>query len=181
MHSTRAGRRYAKALFAIAQDDGRVDEVRGELRALSGLLNEHREFRDAILQPLHPGAERRAVLTSVCERLQLGATVRNFCAFLVDQRRVIDFEVIRAAYEAYADRAAGRTRARVVSANPLRDEQRARLRRALAARTGQQVELDESVDASLLGGAIASVGGLVFDGSLRTQLRQLRTSLTRGQ
>ncbi len=44
-----------------------------------------------------------------------------------------------------------------------------------------QVELEEAVDPALLGGAIASVAGLVFDGSLRTQLAQLRTSLTRGQ
>jgi F-type H+-transporting ATPase subunit delta len=43
------------------------------------------------------------------------------------------------------------------------------------------VELEESIDSSLLGGAVASVGGLVFDGSLRTQLEQLRSSLTRGQ
>jgi F-type H+-transporting ATPase subunit delta len=71
--------------------------------------------------------------------------------------------------------------ARVVSAAPLRAEQRERLRRALASRTGQQIELAESVDPTLLGGAIAEVGGLVIDGSLRTQLEQLRHSLTRGQ
>ena len=68
----------------------------------------------------------------------------------------------------------------IVSASPLRDEQRERLRRALSARTGQQVEFEESVDPSLLGGAVATVGGLVFDGSLRTQLEQLRASLTKG-
>jgi F-type H+-transporting ATPase subunit delta len=69
----------------------------------------------------------------------------------------------------------------VVSATPLSQEQHEQLRRALAARTGQDVELDVAVDASLLGGAIASVGALVFDGSLRTQLNQLRASLTKGQ
>jgi F-type H+-transporting ATPase subunit delta len=42
------------------------------------------------------------------------------------------------------------------------------------------VEFEESVDPSLLGGAVATVGGLVFDGSLRTQLEQLRASLTKG-
>ena len=67
-----------------------------------------------------------------------------------------------------------------VSATPLRDDQRERLRRALAARTGKQVELAERVDPALLGGAVASVGGVVFDGSLRTQLAQLHGSLTRG-
>jgi F-type H+-transporting ATPase subunit delta len=180
MKSTGAARRYAKAMFSLAQEEGRVDAVRVELGALDGLFAEHAEFRDAICQPLHPGAERRAALTAVCDRLEIAGSVRNFCAFLVDQRRVIDFRAIRAAFDEFADRAAGRTRAQVVSASPLGDAQRSRLRAALAARTGQQVELDESVDPGLLGGAIASVGGLVFDGSLRTQLQQLRTSLTKG-
>ena len=146
MASSSAARRYAKAIFGIAQD---------------------------------PSAARRAALGAVCEKLEVGRTVRNFCALLVDQRRVIDFPGIRSAFDDLADAASGRTRARVVSANPLGDDQRQRLQAALAARTGQQVELEESVDPDLLGGAIATVGGLVFDGSLRTQLQQLRSSLTK--
>jgi F-type H+-transporting ATPase subunit delta len=62
----------------------------------------------------------------------------------------------------------------------LRPDQRERLRAALAARAGREVELEVRVDPSLIGGAIARVGGLVFDGSLRTQLAQLRDNLTRG-
>jgi F-type H+-transporting ATPase subunit delta len=180
MRSPAAARRYARALFSLAQDDGSVDRVRNELGALSRLFEDHAELRRAIFQPLHPGAERRAVLRAVCERVGASDTVRRFCAFLVDQRRVIDFEAIRASYEALADAAAGRTRARVVSAVALSPDQRERLQQVLSTRTGQQVELDVSVDESLIGGAIASVSGLVFDGSLRTQLSQLRTSLMRG-
>jgi len=180
MRSPAAARRYARALFSLARDEGRVDAVRAELDDLSQLFEENTELRQAIFRPLHPGVERRAVLQAVCQRLGSSITVRNFCAFLVDQRRVIDLEAICQAYLQLADAAAGRTHARVVSASPLRDEQRERLRRALSARTGQQVEFEESVDTSLLGGAVATVGSLVFDGSLRTQLEQLRASLMKG-
>ena len=180
MRSPAAARRYARALFALAREEDRVDAVRAELDALSQLLEESAELRQAIFRPLHPGAERRAVLQTVCQRLGSSSSVRNFCAFLVDQRRVIDFQAICQAYRQLADAAAGRSHARIVTASPLRDEQRARLRRALSAHTGQQVEFEESVDPSLLGGAVASVGGLVFDGSLRTQLEQLRASLMKG-
>jgi F-type H+-transporting ATPase subunit delta len=120
------------------------------------------------------------VLRAVCEALGASDTLRRFCSFLVDQRRIVEFQAIRAAYAELADEAAGRMRARVVSASPLSDAQLERLRRALAARTGRQLELDVEVDASLLGGAVASVGSLVFDGSLRTQLEQLRTTLMKG-
>jgi F-type H+-transporting ATPase subunit delta len=180
MRRSAAARRYARALFALAREDDRIDAIRAELDALSQLLGENVELRQAIFRPLHPGAERRAVLQGVCQLLESSATVRNFCAFLVDQRRVIDLEAICHAYGQLADAAAGRTHARVVSASPLRDDQRERLRRKLSARTGQEVEFEESVDPSLLGGAVATVGGLVFDGSLRTQLEQLRASLTKG-
>jgi F-type H+-transporting ATPase subunit delta len=180
MRSAGAARRYARALFALAREEGRVDGVRDEMGALRRVLAEHDELRHAVFRPLRPGAERRAVLQDVCDRLGSSASVRNFCSLLVDQRRVIDFEAICHEYGELADAAAGRTRARVVSAAPLAEAQRERLRRALAARTGRAVELEESVDPSLIGGAVASVGGLVFDGSLRTQLERLRSSLTRG-
>ncbi len=181
MRATVADRRYARALFALAGEAGRTDEVGQELDAIADLLEHNDELRRSIFWPLHPGAERRAVLREVCDRLGSSVDVRNFCCLLVDQRRVVNFAAIRDAYAALADAMAGRTRARVVSAAPLTRGQRARLQRALAARTGQSVELDVSVDPALLGGAVADVGGLIFDGSLRTQLDRLRVGLTRGR
>ena len=68
--------------------------------------------------------------------------------------------------------------AEVVSASPLDDRRKDRLRRALSERTGQEVRLEIEIDPSLIGGAIAKVGDLVFDGSLRTQLGQLRAALS---
>ena len=181
MRSSAAARRYARALFSLAREEDRTEEVRQELEQLADLLAENEELHHALFRPLHPVAERRAVLREVAERLGFSATARNFLSFLVDQRRLVDFEGIREEYEHLADAAAGRAQGEVVSASPLSDEQRDRLRRALSARTDREVELDVKIDPSLLGGAIASVGTLVFDGSLRTQLNQLRASLTKGQ
>ena len=180
MKSGAAARRYARALFALAREEGRIEEVRRELDALGALLDANAELSHAILRPLFPSGERRRALRAVCERLGSSDTVRRFCSFLVDRRRIIELEAVRTAYGALADEAAGRMRARVVSSSPLSDAQRERLRRALAERTGSKLELELEVDASLLGGVVASVGGLVFDGSLRTQLLQLRATLMRG-
>ena len=180
MRATAGARRYARALFALAGEENRVEEIRRELDALVALIDGNDELSHAIFRPLHPAAERRRVLRATCELIGASATLQRFCAFLVDQRRAVEIPGIRAAYAGLADAAAGRMRARVVSASPLSDEQRERLRRALAARTGHELELETAVDASLLGGAVASVGDLVFDGSLRTQLEQLRVSLMRG-
>jgi F-type H+-transporting ATPase subunit delta len=177
-HSTAAARRYARALFGIARDDGTIEATGRELAALADLLEESSELRAALFRPLHPVAERRAVVRAVAERLGSSATLQNFYAFLVDQRRLVDFATIRSEFERLAAEAEGRTEGRITSAQPLDDATRDRLVAALSQRTGRQVSVQVEVDPSLIGGVVAQVGDLVFDGSLRTQLEQLRNSLT---
>jgi F-type H+-transporting ATPase subunit delta len=179
MRTSAAARRYARALFSLAKEEGRVADTRTDLQQLATLLADNRELHDALFQPLHPVAERLAVLREVATRLGASPSVRNFFSFLVEQRRLLDFEAIHAEYDRLADVDAGRSVADVVTATPLDDSQRDRLRRALSNCTGNDVDLEVQVDPELLGGVIASVGTLVFDGSLRTQLTQLRTSLTK--
>jgi F-type H+-transporting ATPase subunit delta len=175
-----AARRYAKALFSLARDDNRIPEVRQEIGRLGRLIAESAELRAVLLQPLHPVAERRAVLGAVAERLGASLLLKHFLSFLVDQRRLVDWEAIEAEYGQLADAAAGVTKARVQSATPLSEAQRERLQRALERKSGGRVVLEVEVDPALVGGAVAQVGDLVYDGSLKTQLRQLRASLARG-
>ncbi len=148
---------------------------------MARLLASSPDLHRRLFQPLHPVDERRRVLVSVCKRGGGSQTVQNFFAYLVDQRRLIAFTAICEEFGRLADYAAGRVRAEVLSASPLRDEQRARLAETLNRRTGKEVDLSVRVDPALLGGAIATVDGLVFDGSLRTQLSQLRVNLMQGR
>lgn len=180
MRSTAAARRYARALFGIAQETNAVATVRADLARMAELFETDVALHHALFRPLHPVKERRAVLDSVCQLLGLDATVRRFLVYLIDQRRLVDFDGIRAHYEELADQATGVVKAEVVVAGPLAEAQQERLRDALAARTGRNVDLTVRVDSNLIGGAVAVVGNLVFDGSLRTQLQQLRDNLTRG-
>ena len=133
-----------------------------------------------LLQPLHPVAERRKVLEAVAERMGAGSLLRHFYQVLIDHRRLVDLEAIRAEFARLADEQAGVRRAQVRTARPLTDGQLERLRRALAARLGHEVQIEVEVDPDLLGGLVAQVGDLLLDGSVRTQLRQLRASLASG-
>ncbi len=179
MRSSTAAVRYAKALFSIAKDDRRTGEIRQELETLQRLFSESEELAEALMTPLHPAEERKAVLRAIAER-GLSNTLKNFLSYLIDQRRFMDFEAICGEFMRLADEDAGLMTAQVVSASPLDDRRKDRLRRALSERTGREVRLEVTQDPSLIGGAIAKVGDLVFDGSLRTQLSQLRASLMKG-
>jgi F-type H+-transporting ATPase subunit delta len=178
---SRAAKRYARALFSLAREEGNVASIRGELDDMARLLAANPDLQRRLFQPLHPVRERREVLRSVCEQGRGSRTIRNFFSYLIEKRRLVAFEAIHDEFNRLADEADGRVRAEVRSASPLRDEQRARLVDALARRTGKKIELIVQIDPSLIGGAIATVGGVVFDGSLRTQLLQLRSTLTEGR
>ena len=119
MGKATAARRYAKALFSLAQEEGRADAVRDEVERLGRLLAESAELRAVLLQPLHPVAQRRAVLAAVAERLGASSLLRRFLSFLIDQRRLVDFESIEAEYRRLAEAAAGITKARVRSDVPV--------------------------------------------------------------
>jgi F-type H+-transporting ATPase subunit delta len=179
MKPSPAASRYAKALFGLAKDEHRLSEIRAEVDALAALLTESDELRGALFMPLFPGEERKAVLRAVAER-GLSQLVTNFCSFLIDQRRMLDFAAVAEEFGRLADEEAGLLTAEVISASLLDDRRRDRLRRALSERTGREVRVEVTLEPELIGGAIAKVGDLVIDGSIRTQLSQLRANLMKG-
>jgi F-type H+-transporting ATPase subunit delta len=173
-----AALRYAKALFGLAQETGAVDSVRGELDRIADALETVPALEDVLVLPMYPAAERRAALKQLAVPLGISPLLTHFLSFLIDQRRTRDLAAIHDDYVRLAEEAAGRVRGEVVSATPLDPAQLDRIRGALARRLGRELELAIRVDPALLGGLVARVGDLVFDGSLRTQLAQLRAQLT---
>jgi len=178
--SSKAALRYAKALFALGKEAQSLSTLRAEVDTLVGLLAENSELRETLLTPLHPADERKGVLSEVANRGALSPLLKNFTAYLIDRRRLIDFPEIADEFNRLADEDEGLLTAKVRSASPLDVEREQRLQRALSERTGRRVRLDIELDPTLIGGAIAKVGDLVIDGSLRTQLGQLRANLMKG-
>ena len=180
MRPSGAARRYARALFALAREERRVSEVRGELQQISELLDSSPDLREALFTPLHPLEERKKVLAALSDRLGFSTTVKHFQALLIDQRRLVDFPGICEEFARLADETSGLMTAEVTAASPLDDRRKDRLRRALSQATGREVRLEVKVDPELIGGAIAKVGDVVFDGTLKAQLSQLRANLMKG-
>lgn len=173
-----AALRYAKALFGLAQEAGTVEPVRAELDRVTEAMATVPTLADVLVLPMYPAAERRAALQGLAGPLGLSPLLTHFLSFLIDQRRTRDLAVIHEDYVRLAEEAAGRVHGEVVSATLLDPAQLARIRAALARRMGRELDLAIRVDPDLLGGLVARVGDLVFDGSLRTQLAQLRAQLT---
>jgi len=170
-------RRYAKALFELAVEDGRFEEIGRELAMLEGAFSADPELTAALNSAATTHEERMAVAEALIAAIKPSPLVANTLRLLADRRRLGDLPALERTYRDLADAKAGRVRAKVTSAVPLSEEAAARIAAALKAATAANVIVERAVDPAILGGAVAQVGSQVFDGSLRNQFEQLRTQL----
>ncbi len=170
-------RRYAKALFSWADEQGQVEQWSTGLEALGRALASSPELRDTLASPLFEKEQRRSVIGEVARSLALPETVRSFLLLLADRDRLSYLAAIVQQFRDLADARLGRVRARVTSAVPLTSEEAARIAEKLAQAGKAQVIVETAVDASILGGVVAQVGSLVYDGSVRSQLEELRRAM----
>ncbi len=170
-------RRYARALFGIGVDAGTFEALGQEIGDLASLWTSSADLRELLENPVFRPDEKRKVLEQVLPRVAPTGEVRRLALLLLERRRIMLLPAIASAYRDLADAHTGRVRARVTSAEPLTPAAADRVRRALEERTGKKVIVENAVDPSLIGGVVAQVGDLVLDGSVRTQLADLRSKL----
>lgn len=108
----------------------------------------------------------------------LNAPMQNFVRVLAENHRLLLLPEISALYEELRSEVENTVDVEVISAVPLNGEQQQKLSAALSARLKRKVRMQNSVDATLLGGAVARAGDLVIDGSLKGRLERLATDLT---
>ena len=172
-------RRYATALLDVALGQNAVERVADEVQSFADLFGQHRELREALLNPVFPREQRELVLGAVIEQLGPHPVTRNFLRTLLDKDRIAAVPGIARAFGRLADEKAGRVRAALVSARPLAPGLSERIGSALRSVTGKIVTLSQEVDEAILGGLVVRVGDLVYDGSVSSQLEGLRQSLGR--
>jgi F-type H+-transporting ATPase subunit delta len=167
---------YAHALFEIAKAEGNLDEVEDELFRFARSLEGSDELRNVLTDELVPAERRQAIVEDLVGTKGSSTTVA-LVSFVVGAGRGRDLPAIIAKLVERAAAEKDRTVAEVRSAIPLTADQQHRLAAALANATGKQVEVKVVVDPSILGGAVATVGDAVIDGSVRTRLDQIKSLL----
>ena len=105
----------------------------------------------------------------------------SFLLLLFDKGRIGFLSDINAFYQKLADELKGVARASLVSATQLSSETVEKIRTTLSKRTGKDIILEVDHDHGLIGGIVSRIGDLVLDGSIKTQLLNMRESLKRGE
>jgi F0F1-type ATP synthase delta subunit len=163
---------------AVLESVGRVDEIEeieDQLFRLARIVEATPDLRAALTDAGRPVTERRGLLTTLLQGRVLEPTLRLARATVHPRVRDVVRELDTMVDE--AARARGWRVARVRSARPIDDSERAQLAEALQSLTGGPVELQETADPTLLGGAVIEIGDLLVDASASHRLDQLEDHL----
>jgi F-type H+-transporting ATPase subunit delta len=181
MATVSIARRYARALLEAADSSARLDLCADQLGALAALLQQNPELTQVFGNPSFSRTQRRGVAEKLLQTLgEMDPIVGGLVRLLVDRDRALLIPDIARLFRDMVDARQGRVRGEVTSAVPLAPDTLQRLERALERTVQRDVVLQSRVDPQLLGGVSARVGSLLFDGSLRSQLEELRATLKRG-
>jgi F-type H+-transporting ATPase subunit delta len=171
-----AARRYADAALQIGRADGTLDAWERDLARMGELL-QNEELRRIVEHPVVPFAAKEQLLVKLAGP---GATREavELVLLMVRRGRPRAIGPMIAHFAELLREERGITLAEVRTALPLEDEQRRSVEERLAELTGEQVEMNEVVDESLIGGIAVRIGDRLYDASVRSRLERLRARLT---
>jgi len=176
-------KRYARALFALGQEEG-IEAQRKfglELNDLAELFQQLPKLINIFKNPVIRVEHKKEIIRQILEKVDSSQTVRNFCFYLADKDRLEFFVDIQQYYSKLLDQAEGLVRGKVVTAIELDKGKRDQIHNQLENQSVQKLILDYETDKDILGGLILKVGDKIYDASLQAQLALMKENIKRGE
>ncbi|QSX05045.1 F0F1 ATP synthase subunit delta [Sedimentibacter sp. zth1] len=169
---------YAMALFEVSVDEKKVDQYLDEVNFVKSVLNENKKFFELLKTPKINTNEKKKILSNVFQD-KLCKEVMNFLNILVDKRRIEHIIEIANEFEKRVYDYKGIVKAKAFSSIELTSNQIKNLELKLENKTGKNVEIENIIDSSLLGGVKIKFNDVVIDGTVKGRLNELENYLNR--
>ena len=170
-------RPYAKAVFDLAQETSSFEGWSAALEQLAAISGDS-GFSALVSDPRVEDSKITELLLDLTKDA-LPENGANLVNLLVQNGRLGALADIHQLYGDLVAKAQATVNAEVLTAMALSEDQKSSLSSALEVRLGMKVNLEETIDASLMGGAIVKAGDMVIDGSAKGRLQKLTTVLMR--
>jgi F-type H+-transporting ATPase subunit delta len=169
--------RYARALLDVALAESDPHKIERDLTSFVNAMHSSPDLTRALTSPRIPAATKRNVVEGIARSIGMEPPAAKLLGLLADRGRLEIFNELLAVYSEQLLAHSGIVKGTVTSAIPLAPEIVTALARGLSSATGKQVQLETTVDPSLIGGVVAQIGSTVYDGSIRTQLQRMKQQL----
>lgn len=166
---------YAHSLFSLAEDEGLTEKIYEELRSLSEIFSENKEYIALLDSPSIPVAKRFELIDEAFETYM--EYVTNLIKILCEKRRVFLFTDCIKEYEKLYNEKLGIKRVTAITATPLSEKLKKKLIDKLEKEWGKKIDLTEKVDESILGGIILRTDNSQTDASVRTRLDLIKSQI----
>ena len=170
--------RYAGALYALAEEAGKVDAVVADVTGLAEIVSGNDEMKMLVGSPAISWSEQTKAITAILEKAGADELTVQFAGTVASNGRLHALTRIITAFLAEHARRRGQILAEVISAMELDDARRARVEAAVAKLAGSdKLSLSMHVDPSLIGGLVVRIGSRMIDTSVKTKLNRLETAM----
>ncbi|UKM65620.1 ATP synthase F1 subunit delta [Flavobacteriaceae bacterium GSB9] len=172
----RAAVRYAKALLSLSLDQKTAETVNGDMALIANTISESQDLSNMLQSPVTPASEKKAVLLEVFKKTD--KSTHNLIDVLVENNRIDILGDVALKFNQLFDEAKGIQVAKVTSAVALTPNLEKKVLAKAKALTGRDVEIENIIDESILGGFILRVGDVQYNASVSNQLNKLKREFT---
>jgi F-type H+-transporting ATPase subunit delta len=163
---------YARSLFEVAQEQGKLDDVRDQLGDFADTLDSNQEMQVFFFSPYFSTPEKEEGLDKVVTGAE--PILQNFLKLLIEKHRMPAVFRVRRTFDELWQRENKLLPVEVTSAIELDQNTVKQIGDRIGEETGQKIELSERVDPDILGGLVVRVGNSIIDSSIRARLDSLR-------
>ena len=171
-------RRYAKALINLAEKD--LENTGKSLTALADVYSNSTELSEVLSDTKVSSQIKQNVLKIILKKIKVSKLVDTFIRYLLAKRRIVLLPNIERAFNLLLQEKVGRIEAGITVAQEIPEVTINKLEKAISKYSGKEVTVNITIDPAIIGGIVTRIGSVVIDGSIHTQLNQIRQSISRG-
>ena len=180
MSNFTVARRYAAALADVVGQPNETNEVQAELLQFEKIMTESPLLGEIFGNPSVPYEQKSKVLETLLGKTKPRPTTANFLRVLLRNQRLAELPFVNQRFAAVLQERAGVVAAEITTAQPLAETEKTALQARLEAVTGKKVLLKYQINDEIIGGIVTRIGSTIYDGSVKSQLENLKTQLIKG-
>ena len=170
-------RRYAVALADVVAKSSETETIKNELKTWEAMINSNADLQTAFRNPAISQAAKGKVLEGLIGKTKPTKTTANFLRVLLRNGRLTEIGEINHKFASVLEERSNVVSANIISARELSETQKMEMRLNLELLTGKRMNLEFKTDESLIGGSVTRIGSTVYDGSVKTQLQELKQQM----
>ena len=171
-------RRYAKALINLSEKD--LEITGNSLAAIADVYSNSTELSEVLSDTKVSSQIKQDVLKNILKKIRVSKLVDTFIRYLLAKRRIVLLPNIERAFNLLLQEKLGRIEAGITVAQEIPEITINKLEKAISRYSGKEVSVNINIDPAIIGGIVTRIGSVVIDGSIHTQLNQIRQSIIRG-